>query len=333
MSEERLFQVNESGATPVPSTRLSQMGFKEHKDLEAWVIEHPQILGEDILIVTDQFDRWEAATGERPLDRLDVLGLGSDGRLVLAELKRDRAPRGAHLQAITYAALVARLAPHDVVKELQRHLQRQAEQADRRPGEPAETWTADDARELVEAHCGGPLDEEILRSPRIVLVAGGFSPVTLTAVDWQASQGLDVTLQQVQAYALPSGEKIVTVSKLFPLASTEDFLVTPAAAKVEKKREQKDKNTAFRIIEEGLLEDGTELAFKIATRNQEYRELITGWLEKHPAAVSQLDRTCQDGPLSGATTMRGTSRQQLLRRSSRRPSVRDPFPWLDLSGG
>ena len=298
MSEERLFRVDEGGAKPVPSTNLSQMGFKETKDLERWVIEHPRILGDGIMIISDQFGRWEAATGERPLDRLDVLGLDSDGRLVLAELKRDRAPRDVHLQAITYAALVARFSPDHVVQELRRHMQRQAEEEfSRSPDVPLQDVTLDAAQALIEEHCEGPLDDDLLRSPRIVLVAGGFNPVTITAVDWLTAQGLDITLQKVQAYRLPSGEKIVTVSKLYPVASMDDFLVTPVGTRVEKKREQREKNTVFRIVEEGLLEDGTKLTFNIVTGNQEHRELIESWLKENPEAATATWQNSTTQPL------------------------------------
>lgn len=298
MSDERLFQVDGNGATAVPPAKLSEMGFKEQQDLEAWVIEHPQILGEDIMIITDQFDRWLAPTGERPLDRFDVLGLDSDGRLVLAELKRDRAPREVHLQAITYAALVARFSAEQVAGELRNHLQKQAKQRfEKDPNVPLQDVTLEDAQAKIEAHCEGPLDEDLLRSPRIVLVAGGFNPVTVTAVHWLTAQGLNITLQQVQAYSLPSGEKVVTVSQLYPVPSVDDFLVTPSSVKVEKKREQREKNTVFRIVEEGLLEDGTKLTFNIGRASGDSKELIESWLEENPSAAVATWQNSTSQPL------------------------------------
>jgi RecB family endonuclease NucS len=72
------------------------------------VLAHPEILGDGVLVVTFEFDRWQGSGGARERDRLDVLSLGADGRLIVAELKRDRAPDTVEMQAIKYAAMASR---------------------------------------------------------------------------------------------------------------------------------------------------------------------------------------------------------------------------------
>ena len=57
--------------------------------------------------MTYEFDRWMSGSGSHG-DRLDLLGLDEDGRLVLAELKRDGAPDTVEMQAIKYAAYASR---------------------------------------------------------------------------------------------------------------------------------------------------------------------------------------------------------------------------------
>lgn len=74
------------------------------------MIAHPEILGADVMIVTTEYDNWVSSAG-KPKDRLDVLGLGKDGRLVVAELKRDRAPDTVDMQALKYAAMASRFSP------------------------------------------------------------------------------------------------------------------------------------------------------------------------------------------------------------------------------
>jgi RecB family endonuclease NucS len=51
------------------------------------VIEHPRVVGHDLLLVTTEFDRWETRT-QRVADRLDVLFVDEDGSPLVAELKR-----------------------------------------------------------------------------------------------------------------------------------------------------------------------------------------------------------------------------------------------------
>jgi hypothetical protein len=52
-------------------------------------------------------DSWQSRTGAER-DRLDVLAFGSDGHLVVAELKRDTAPDTVEMQAIKDAAKASR---------------------------------------------------------------------------------------------------------------------------------------------------------------------------------------------------------------------------------
>ena len=104
MANELLFTVVDK--TPVPATpvELADVGLKERGDVEEWVIKHPAILGPDVAIVTSEFAGWASKKGENDLDRLDILGLASDGRLVLAELERGKAAATIHMQALNYAA-------------------------------------------------------------------------------------------------------------------------------------------------------------------------------------------------------------------------------------
>jgi hypothetical protein len=115
------------------------------------VLAHPEIIGDDVLVVTFEFDRWQAAGGSRKRDRLDVLGLGADGRLVVTELKRDRAPDTVEMQAIKYAAMASRFTEDTLVEQHARFLSRDGAVVDQ-----------DTARQRLIEHANG-LDPEQLR--------------------------------------------------------------------------------------------------------------------------------------------------------------------------
>jgi hypothetical protein len=84
---ERVFTVTGSAATPAQPITLAEAGLRERSDLQEWVLAHPEILGEGVLVVTFEFDRWQGSGGARERDRLDVLGLvlqphlAADGRV------------------------------------------------------------------------------------------------------------------------------------------------------------------------------------------------------------------------------------------------------------
>lgn len=145
-----------------------------------------------------------------------MLGLASDGHLVVAELKKDMAPDTVEMQAIKYAAMASRFTA-DVLADAYAKFRR---------AHHGETLTSDEALEALSAHGELGSNDEALRAPRIVLVAGGFPPnVTATAV-WLSEMGLDITLVRIQAYKTAE-EVVVTVSQHYPPPEVEDFIVIP----------------------------------------------------------------------------------------------------------
>ena len=107
MDGEFVFSVASNTATPATPITLAEAGLKERDHLQEWVIAHPEILGPGVLVITSEFDRWQSKAGPER-HRPDVIGLDGDGRLVVAELKRDAAPDTVDMQAIKYAATASR---------------------------------------------------------------------------------------------------------------------------------------------------------------------------------------------------------------------------------
>src|SRR6266540_3359385 len=114
VGDELVFTIEAETATPATPIRLSEADLRERVHLQEWVKAHPQMLGEDLLLITDEFD-WQNPAGQPTHERLDVLALDRTGRLVVAELIRDRAPDTVALQALTYAAMVSRFSVDHLV--------------------------------------------------------------------------------------------------------------------------------------------------------------------------------------------------------------------------
>ena len=62
---ERVFTVTGSAATPAQPITLAEAGLRERSDLQEWVLAHPEIIGDDVLVVAFEFDRWQASSGGR----------------------------------------------------------------------------------------------------------------------------------------------------------------------------------------------------------------------------------------------------------------------------
>jgi hypothetical protein len=78
---------------------------------------------------------------------------------------------------------------------------------------------------LTEFETDFLLNEESVRNPRIVLIAGEFPASVTASVVWLNERAVDLSLVRYRAYSLPSGHVIVTFSRFFPVPNVEEFTV------------------------------------------------------------------------------------------------------------
>ncbi|WP_321505546.1 hypothetical protein [uncultured Methanoregula sp.] len=65
-------------------TTIKSHNILERRDLEKWIEEHPELLGEELLVLTTEYDKFDKTN-----ERLDLLALDKVGALAIIELKRD----------------------------------------------------------------------------------------------------------------------------------------------------------------------------------------------------------------------------------------------------
>jgi RecB family endonuclease NucS len=68
----------------VEAGNFTQYSIWERAHIQEWIRQAPEVLGEDLLVVSMEFDRFKQSA-----DRLDLLALDRKGNLVVVELKRD----------------------------------------------------------------------------------------------------------------------------------------------------------------------------------------------------------------------------------------------------
>jgi hypothetical protein len=281
MAEEMLFTVAGSVAMPAQMISLEEAGLEQRADLQEWVLSNPAILGPAVKVVTFEFDGVPSAGG--PLrDRVSVLGLGADGRLVVAELKSSRAA-DTEVSAIKYAASVSRMLPESLAEHFARFQSRR-----QTPISPEEA--------LAELQVHAPdLSPETLRRPRIVLLARDFSAVVSASVVWLSEMGLDIALVQISAFRSyiygqsgSSNVPMISVSQIYPVREVEDFTISPerqlAKETAEAKRRVQDAALVRRLISTESVADGTIFTLSPRTDlNFDMRSQLEEWLDMDPA--------------------------------------------------
>lgn len=270
----QLFHTTGSSATALSKTTFAALGLRERDHLQEWVIANPAVLGDDLLVITAEYDSWRGSDGVTSKDRLDVLALEPSGRLVVAELKRNE-DRDVHLQAINYAALVSRFDLDTLAEAHAKFLSSR--------GTPT---TVDEARERLVDHVE-ELDAETLRTPRIVLVASAFPRIVTHTAVWLSEMGLDLSLVQVAVWH--AGEQTIgSFERLYPVPALAEFTLAPArqeaaAAKARVEERTRRGRSLDRLASAEALPAGTPLTVVPETRiSPEERQAVLAWVAERP---------------------------------------------------
>ncbi|MFD3352696.1 MGMT family protein [Streptomyces fradiae] len=238
------------------------------------MIDNPRILGESVLVISAEFDRWTDTDGVPARDRLDVLGLDATGRLVVVELKRGTADRDVHLQAITYAALVSRFDLDTLAQAHRDFLAGRGQALD-----------LDACRQLLLDHVDGDWSPELLQRPRQVIIAADFPKQVTHTVVWLSEMNLDIDLVQVGLWRVERN-LVAGFTKVYPTPEVEEFTLAPARVEAKaaaKKLEERSRarNAVHVLVDAGLLPDGARLLLTPRHGATEaIREAIADWVSK-----------------------------------------------------
>ena len=185
---------------------FASLGVKERQHIEQWLIAHPEILGERLLVIKPEFAEFDQSQ-----KRLDILALDENKKLVVLEIKRDASGSLADLQAIRYAAMCSTMTFKKLVDKYAESLKCETEEAEKR------------IREFVHDNEFKVLDDR----PRIILVAGAFEDQHLTStVLWLRKFDIDITCVELTPYQLPGTKKLAIVPKvIIPLPQAIEYLI------------------------------------------------------------------------------------------------------------
>ncbi len=201
-----VYEVNEGKLTAANPTRFYVEGLRERQDIQRMLRDQIAVLGEDLFVLSDEYGAWIDSNR-----RIDLLCIDPEANIVVVELKRDDAGH-MELQAIRYAAMIARMTFAEAVEAHTQYLRRSGQS-----GEDAE------ARLLAFLNWQEAEQEEFGGSVRIILASATFSKELTTTVLWLREQGLDISCIRLSPYKLGDGRLLLDVQPIIPLPEATQF--------------------------------------------------------------------------------------------------------------
>lgn len=248
------------------------------KDLQNLIMKQPNILGEELLIISEEYSDWEESQ-----KRVDLLAIDQDGNLVVIELKRDN---GFHmdLQAIRYAAMLSQLTYDKAISTYKRFLQKY---------NPSE---ADQAEILINRFISGLNEDngEFAKDIRIILVSNYFSKEITSSALWLRSKGVDMKCIKLTPYLDQETQAIYIDSDvIIPLREVDEYLI----AIQDKKENQKQFRTSM-----SYQKDQTKYDFKgtIYGKGQLVLNVIRDFVNEHPEISFEQLKTAFPDSLQGS---------------------------------
>lgn len=202
-----LFQLTASGLTEIPLTTYANLGLRERQDLQRVIRDHVSAVAPDVLVIAEEFSQWDGSQR-----RIDLLAVDRKANLVVIELKRDETGAHMELQALRYAAMVARMTFEQAVQAY--------------AGLLADVGRDVDAAEALLSFLGWdePDETAFAQDVRIVLVAADFSRELTSTVMWLNERALDIRCVQVRPHRHGS-DVLLDVRQVLPLPEAAQYQV------------------------------------------------------------------------------------------------------------
>jgi hypothetical protein len=194
---------------PCEETDFKSNNILERQNIEKWIENYPDILGEELLVITTEYDKFDKTN-----ERLDILALDKDGNLVIIELKRDDSGKYVDLQAVKYAAYCSTLQLDDICLMYQTYSDMHGKKL-----------SDDQSRVNILNFIDDEEFEEINDRPRIILVARQFRPEVTASVLWLRKFGIDLSCVRLSPYDLGDGNIAFESNIIIPLPEARDFII------------------------------------------------------------------------------------------------------------
>jgi len=276
-----LFEITANQLRPLATASLSEMRVRERGDLQRLLRSQIDVLGEDLLVLAEEFGDWEDSRR-----RIDLLAVDSQANLVVIELKRTADGGHMELQAIRYASMISTMT-------FERAAEIHAEFLSANGG------SAGEARDRLLTFLGWdePDEEAFAADVRIILVSEDFGKELTSAVLWLRDREIDIRCIRLRPYQ-DGSTRLIDVQQVIPLPEVQDFQVQLREKVLIGRRERLEKHDLREKFWTGLLAIARERGTRHAGRKPGKYHWIGG-----ASGIRGLGWTYVIGPDSGTVEL------------------------------
>lgn len=207
-----LINEQENKIEKVQQKTFHELGFKERENLQEWIANNPECLGEELLIIQKEFNGFNDTN-----ERLDLLALDKQGNLVVIENKLDDSGKDVVWQVLKYVSYCSSLSKQNIIDIYQQYLNK------KNNNENAED-------NLTEFFQNIELQELKLNqgsSQRIVLIAANFRKEVTSTILWLLNYKIRAQCFKVTPYKHDS-QLYLDIEQIIPMQDIGDYVINMA---------------------------------------------------------------------------------------------------------
>lgn len=231
---------------------FKDLKIKERENLQEWIAQNPEMLGEDLLIIQKEFDGFNDTH-----ERLDLLALDKLGGLVIIENKLDDTGRNVVWQALKYTSYCSTLTTSQIIKIYQDYLKQQGIDEDAK----------ENILEFLER------DEEDLllnrNDQRIIFVANNYRKEVTSTVLWLIKHDIQIQCIRATPYSM-NEEMFLQMEQIIPIPETKEFMIDIK----EKEKEEEEKSKVVAENEARLIEFWGKLKTELKNQKLDYLDKV-----------------------------------------------------------
>jgi hypothetical protein len=292
-TEIKIWEIDGQKINPVEDTSLAAQHMED--ELETWVTQVPNILGDDVLVI----DRQRDIPG---VGRLDLLCIDKTGKLIVVELKRDRSPREAVAQALDYASWLNDADVEEILAHAKEYLRAELPDA-------------------FEEHFQAEMPDILPQNHKLLLVASRLDSSAERIVNYLWERyGVEFNVFLLKYARLAGGQEVLVRTVLLPestrppkgsrLRQTVESLLTLAADRNVEQLVEVCRSVSGMWVEEPSNAYGGSFRYW-ANRKMVFGVNVAGMLAQAP--IGELDAWVRPHDLSEVTGVAEGSIRQKLR--------------------
>jgi len=194
--------------TKISPSSFSELNLKERQDLQEWLVNNPDVFGEDLLIIQKEFDGFD---GTR--ERLDILALDKNGNIVVIENKSDSTGRDVVWQNLKYVSYCSTLTKSEIIEIYQSYLDKYK----------VNQKAIENLQEFFNVE---DIDEMVINDDqRLFFVALNYRKEVTSTVMWLLNKEIDVKCFKVSMYCLDD-TLLMDMEQIIPVKEAQEYIIS-----------------------------------------------------------------------------------------------------------